>query len=76
MSVDGTVDYILVTVSAKAASDQELPFRTNCWAATNGYETIDAAETKLAVLAQVLQGNRPVLHAKVEYVHDCNVLLL
>ena len=60
------MDYVLVTISSKAATDQTLPFRTKCWASTDGFEEIDAEVTKLAVFAQVEQGNRPVLHAKVE----------
>ena len=55
-----------MTVSSKAGDDQMLPYRTKCWASTDGFEDIDAQVTKLAVFAQVEQGNRPVLHAKVE----------
>ena len=61
-----TIDYLLITISSKAADEQNLPFRTKCWASTDGFEEIDAQVTKLAVFAQVEQGNRPVLHAKVE----------
>ncbi len=66
MKVSSKAQYILVTVSAKAANGTELPFRTRCWAATNGFENVDASETKLAIIAEVTQGNRPVLHAQVE----------
>ena len=62
----GTVDYILMTISSKAKDDQTLPFRTKCWASSDGFEDFDATTTKLAVFAQVEQGNRPVLNAKVE----------
>ena len=62
----GTVDYILMTISSKAKDDQTLPFRTKCWASSDGFEDFDASTTKLAVFAQVEQGNRPVLNAKVE----------
>ena len=55
-----------MTVSSKAADNVTLPYRTKCWASTDGFEEIDAQVTKLAVFAQVEQGNRPVLHAKVE----------
>jgi hypothetical protein len=64
--VTGQLNYALVTISSKAADDQTLPFRTKCWASTDGFEEFDAQITKLAVFAQVEQGNRPVLHAKVE----------
>ena len=64
--VSGKLDYILVTITSKAANDQTLPFRTKCWASSDGFEEFDAQATKLAVFAQVEQGNRPVLHAKVE----------
>ena len=60
------LNYLLVTVSSKAADNVTLPYRTKCWASTDGFEEIDAQVTKLAVFAQVEQGNRPVLHAKVE----------
>ena len=57
-----------MTISSKAPDEQNMPFRTKCWASTDGFEEFDAQVTKLAVFAQVQQGNRPVLHAKVEYV--------
>jgi hypothetical protein len=63
---EGVVDYALVTISSKAKDDQTLPFRTKCWASSDGFEDFDASNTKLAVFAQVEQGNRPVLNAKVE----------
>ena len=56
----------MVTISSKAANDQTLPFRTKCWASSDGSGEFDAQVTKLAVFAKVEQGNRPVLHAKVE----------
>lgn len=63
----GKIDYILVTVTSKAADGEFLPYTTKCWAATDdGSDEIDATKTKLVVLAQVEQGNRPVLNAKVE----------
>ena len=55
-----------MTISSKAKDDQTLPFRTKCWASSDGFEDFDASNTKLAVFAQVEQGNRPVLNAKVE----------
>ena len=55
-----------MTISSKAKDDQTLPFRTKCWASSDGFEEFDASNTKLAVFAQVEQGNRPVLNAKVE----------
>ena len=63
---EGVVEYALVTISSKAKDDQTLPFRTKCWASSDGFEDFDASNTKLAVFAQVEQGNRPVLNAKVE----------
>ena len=53
--------YSLVTVTSKAGSNQTLPYRTSCWASSD-----DTSGTpKIYVSAQVEQGNRPVLHAKV-----------
>ena len=63
---EGIIEYALVTISSKAKDDQTLPFRTKCWASSDGFEDFDASTTKLAVFAQVEQGNRPVLNAKVE----------
>ena len=63
---EGVVEYALVTISSKAKDDTTLPFRTKCWASSDGFEDFDASKTKLAVFAQVEQGNRPVLNAKVE----------
>ena len=63
---EGVVEYALVTISSKAKNDTTLPFRTKCWASSDGFEEFDASNTKLAVFAQVEQGNRPVLNAKVE----------
>ena len=63
---EGVVEYALVTISSKAKDDTTLPFRTKCWASSDGFEDFDASNTKLAVFAQVEQGNRPVLNAKVE----------
>ena len=60
------MEYALVTISSKAKDDQTLPFRTKCWASSDGFEEFDASNTKLAVFSQVEQGNRPVLNAKVE----------
>ena len=60
------MEYALVTISSKAKDEQTLPFRTKCWASSDGFEEFDASNTKLAVFAQVEQGNRPVLNAKVE----------
>ena len=66
ITVKSKTEYMLVTVSSKAGEGEELPFVTRCWAATNGQESIDASKTKLAIVAEVTQGNRPVLNAKVE----------
>ena len=60
------MEYILVTISSKAKDNQTLPFTTKCWASSDGFEDFDAQTTKLAVFAQVEQGNKPVLNAKVE----------
>lgn len=60
-----SIPYIAMSISAKAAAGDQLPFRTRCWVST-GTEEVNASEKKLAVLAQVTQGERPVLNAKVE----------
>ena len=57
------IDYSLITVSSKAASNSTLPYRTSCWGSS---DTVDPSNQKLYVSAQVEQGNRPVLNAKVE----------
>ena len=60
-----TVDYALVTITSKAKTNQTLPYRTKCWASADG--DVDPTKgAKLYVNARVEQGNRPVLHAKVE----------
>lgn len=66
VKVSGTIDYILVTITSKAADGEFLPYTTKCWASTDGFDEVDVQATKLVVLAQVEQGNRPVLNAKVE----------
>ena len=63
--VSTPVEYILVTVTSKAATDQTLPFRTRCWASANGAD-VDPNLIKLAVYAEVMQGNQPVINANVE----------
>ena len=59
-----TVDYALVTITSKAGSNETLPYRTKCWASADG--DVDVQGQRLYVNARVEQGNRPVLHAKVE----------
>ena len=57
------IDYSLLTVSSKAATNTTLPYRTSCWGSS---DTVDPSNQKLYVSAQVEQGNRPVINAKVE----------
>ena len=64
--------YSLVTVSSKAGSNQTLPYRTSCWASSD-----DTSGTpKIYVSAQVEQGNRPVLHAKVRYMYKLKTCIV
>ena len=57
------VEYALVTISSKAKDGETLPLTTKCWASADDF---DASSVKLAVYAEVQQGHRPVLNAKVE----------
>ena len=56
----------MIGVSSKAGTDQTLPYRTTCWGSASSSDEIDPSKQKLYVSARVEQGNRPVLHAKVE----------
>ena len=57
------VQYALVTISSKAKDGETLPLKTKCWASADDF---DASSVKLAVYAEVQQGHRPVLDARVE----------
>ena len=66
IEMSGTVEYILVTIYAKARNYDTFPILTNCWASSSGFEDIDAQVSKLAVFAYVEQGGMPVINANVE----------
>ena len=62
----GIVEYFLVTISSKAKDETTFPFLIKCWTSLGSFEEVDAQDAKLAIFAQVFQGNRPVLNAKVK----------
>ena len=62
----GTVEYILVTISAKSINDETSPIVTKCWASSSGFDELDPLASKLAIFAQVEQGGMPVINATIE----------
>eukprot|EP00095_Tigriopus_kingsejongensis_P007258 maker-scaffold286_size222086-snap-gene-1.22 protein:Tk07258 transcript:maker-scaffold286_size222086-snap-gene-1.22-mRNA-1 annotation:"hypothetical protein DAPPUDRAFT_255495" len=54
-----------VQITSKSKDATTMPFRTRCWA-TVGSEEIDVSKQPVGIVAEVMQGNRPVMNALVE----------
>ena len=60
-----SIEFASITVTSKSQADT-MPIFTRCWTSA-GTQTADlSAGTKIAVIAQVLQGSNPVIRAKVK----------
>ena len=74
-----TIDSMSVKVTSKSKDGESSPIRTRCWINT-GSQTLDSGvNLKLAAMAEVKQGNMPVIGAKViayvERPQDSGVIL-
>ena len=61
-------DSLSVTVTGKARETDGAgadPIRTRCWVSTGGQALNSGVSLKLAVMAEVMQGNKPVIGAEV-----------
>lgn len=60
-------DSLAVTVTGKSrgTADSADPIRTRCWVSTGGQQLNTGVSLKLAVMAEVMQGNKPVIGANV-----------
>ena len=57
---------VAVTGKARAADGAGAdPIRTRCWVSTGGQQLNTGVSLKLAVMAEVMQGNKPVIGAAV-----------
>merc|ERR1719347_874576 len=59
---------ISVKITAKAKDANTDPIMTKCWIATGTQQINSEADLKLSVVAEVRQGNKPVIGAKVQAV--------
>jgi len=59
---------ISVKITAKAKDANTDPIMTKCWIATGSQQINSEADLKLSVVAEVRQGNKPVIGAKVQAV--------
>jgi len=65
LSPQENLDSISVKVESKSREESTEPILTKCWIATGSQEIDTNVNVKLAVVAQVTQGTKPVIGAKV-----------
>merc|ERR1712178_620121 len=57
---------ISVKITAKSKDQSTDPIMSKCWIATGGQQINSEMDLKLSVVAEVTQGNKPVIGAKVQ----------